>query len=64
MEVEEFTGVFRRLGVSINQIAARAHSLGFVDKLEYRRNADEVLKLLGAIQKDYANKKVKLFGIH
>ena len=31
VEVKEFTRELRRLGVSMNQIAAKAHSLGFVD---------------------------------
>ena len=64
VEVKEFTRELRRLGVSMNQIAARANSLGFVDDLEYRRNADEVMKILGAIQQEYAKKGVKLIGNH
>ena len=43
VEVKEFTRELRHLGVSMNQIAARANTLGFVDDLEYRRYADEVL---------------------
>ena len=35
VEVKEFTRELRRLGVSMNQIASKAHSLGFVDELEY-----------------------------
>ena len=62
VEVKEFTHELRRLGVSMNQIAARANSLGFVDDLEYRRYADEVMKVLGAIQQEYAKKGVKLIG--
>ena len=62
VEVKEFTRELRRLGVSMNQIAAKAHSLGYVDELEYRRYADEVMKLCGEIQKEYAKKGVKLFG--
>ena len=54
VEVKEFTRELRRLGVSMNQIAAKAHSLGFVDELEYKRTADEVMKVLGAIQQEYA----------
>jgi len=50
------------LGVSMNQIAAKANSLGYVDELEYRRCADEVMKLCGEIQKEYAKKGVKAFG--
>ena len=64
VEVKEFTRELRRLGVSLNQIAARANTLGFVDDLEYRRYADEVMKVLGAIQQEYAKKGVKLIGNH
>ena len=62
VEVKEFTRELRRLGVSMNQIAAKAHTLGYVDELEYRRYADEVMKLCGAIQQEYAKKGVKVFG--
>ena len=62
VEVKEFTRELRRLGVSMNQLAARANTLGFVDDLEYRRYADEVMKVLGAIQQEYAKKGVKLIG--
>ena len=62
VEVKKFTRELRRLGVSMNQIAARANTLGFVDDLEYRRYADEVMKVLGAIQQEYAKKGVKLIG--
>ena len=64
VEVKEFTRELRRLGVSLNQIAARANTLGFVDDLEYRRYANEVMKVLGAIQQEYAKKGVKLIGNH
>ena len=64
LEDKEITRELRRLGVSMNQIAARANSLGFVDDLEYRRYADEVMKVLGAIQQEYAKKGVKLIGNH
>ena len=62
VEVKEFTRELRRLGVNMNQIAARANSYGYVDELEYKRNADEVMKVLGAIQQEYAKKGVKLIG--
>ena len=34
VEVKEFTRELRRLGISMNQIAAKANSLGYVDELE------------------------------
>ena len=64
VEVKEFTRELRRLGVNMNQIAARANSYGYVDEFEYKKNADEVMKVLGAIQQEYARKGVKLIGNH
>ena len=64
VEVKEFTRELRRLGVSMNQIAARANSYGYVDELEYKKNAEVVMKVLGAIQQEYAKKGVKLIGNH
>ena len=64
VEVKEFTRELRRLGVSMNQIAARANSYGYVDELEYKKTADEVMRVLGAIQQEYAKKGVKLIGNH
>ena len=62
VEVKELLRELRRVGVSMNQIAARANSCGFIDELEYRRNAEEVMRVLGAIQQEYAKKGVKAFG--
>ena len=64
VEVKDFMRELRRLGVSMNQIAARANSYGYVDELEYKKNADEVMRVLGAIQQEYAKKGVKLIGNH
>ena len=46
--------------MSMNQIAARVNTLGFVDDIEYRRNSDEVMRVIGSIQQEYA----KLIGNH
>ena len=62
VEVRDLLRELRRLGVSMNQIAAKANALGYVDELEYRHTADEVMNLCGEIQKEYAKKGVKLFG--
>ena len=62
VEVKEFTRELRRLGVSMNQIAAKTNSYGYVDELEYKRNADAVMNVLSAIQQEYAKKGVKLIG--
>ena len=35
----------RKLGVNMNQLALKAHSLGFIDEPEYHRNAKAVWRL-------------------
>lgn len=49
----------RALGNSMNQIARRANALGFVDELEYKKNADRVNQLILEIKKEYLLPKEK-----
>ena len=62
LELVQMLKQIQLLNNNMNQIAAKANSLGYVDELEYRRCADEVMKLCGEIQKEYAKKGVKGFG--
>ncbi len=64
VEVTELLRELRSVGINLNQLAAKAHSLGFIDELEYRHNADEVMRLCGEIRKQYASAGVKLGGNH
>lgn len=41
----ELLSEIRKLGVNMNQLALKAHSLGFIDEPEYRRNAKAVWRL-------------------
>lgn len=41
----ELLSEVRKLGVNMNQLALKAHSLGFIDEPEYRRNAKAVWRL-------------------
>jgi len=49
----------RALGNSMNQIARRANALGFVDELEYKKNADKVNQLILEIKREYLLPKEK-----
>ncbi len=62
VEVTELLRELRSIGINLNQLAAKAHSLGFVDEVEYRRKAEAVMRLCGEIQKQYAKTGVKLGG--
>ncbi len=64
VEVTELLRELRSVGINLNQLAAKAHSLGFIDELEYRHNADEVMRICGEIRKQYASAGVKLGGNH
>jgi len=48
-----FMNELRRVGVSLNQIAAKAHSLGFIDEPKYDKTCDEfdelILKIVKAV---------------
>lgn len=38
--------VIRSIANNMNQLAKKAHSLGFIDELEYKRNADRVVNFI------------------
>ena len=48
----EFHAVLKsldKIGTNINQIAAKANTKGFVDVLEYRKNYDELKKVIAEL---------------
>ena len=51
VEVKEFTRELRRLGVSLNQIAARANTLGFVDQVQYRKETDKLERVIAELMR-------------
>lgn len=49
----EYLKLFRSLANNMNQIAKKANSLGFVDELSYRKNADIVKKFIKELKDKY-----------
>lgn len=45
--------VFRSLANNMNQITKKAHSLGFIDELAYKKNADMVIKFIEELKDEY-----------
>ena len=39
----------QKIGVNMNQIASKAHSLGFVDDREYQANADKIWRCVASL---------------
>jgi len=46
LEYKEVIDELRRIGVNMNQIASKAHSLGFIDVPEYEQNEKRVRKAI------------------
>ena len=45
--------VIRSIANNMNQLAKKAHSLGFIDELEYKRNADRVVNFIEELKDKY-----------
>lgn len=45
--------VIRGLANNMNQIAKKANSLGFIDELAYRKNADMIKQFIHDLKKEY-----------
>ena len=51
----------QKIGVNMNQIASKAHSLGFVDDREYQDNADRIWRCVASLSEQLVRGGVK-FG--
>lgn len=51
--------VFRALANNMNQLAKKAHSLGFIDELAYKQNYDKVITFIEEIKDKYLRNEVK-----
>lgn len=49
----EHIKVIRSIANNMNQLAKKAHSLGFVDEVEYKRNVDRVVDFIEEIKDKY-----------
>ena len=61
LEYTEVLRELRQIGVNMNQIASKAHSLGFIDAPEYERNEKRVRKAIADFSEPLARGGVK-FG--
>lgn len=61
LEYTEVLRELRQIGINMNQIASKAHSLGFIDALEYERNEKRVRKAIADFSEPLARGGVK-FG--
>ena len=53
VEYREIIDQLERIGINLNQLARVAHSLGFIDEPEYRKNANEVWRMVARLAQIY-----------
>jgi len=63
LEYTQVMDELRKIGVNMNQLAVKAHSLGFIDEPEYRRNAQAVWRVCADMTEQLTKRGVK-FGSH
>ena len=50
----------QHIGINMNQLATKAHSLGFIDEPEYRRNANRVWRIVAELAAQLARGGIKI----
>ena len=63
IEYQEVLRELRKIGINLNQLASKAHTLGFVDEREYRAESERLWRVVSELTKPMARGGVK-FGNH
>ena len=63
IEYQEVLRELRRIGINLNQLASKAHTLGFVDEREYRAESERLWRVVAELITPMARGGVK-FGNH
>ena len=53
VEYREIIDQLEHIGINLNQLASKAHSLGFIDEPQYRKNANEVWRMVAHLAEIY-----------
>ena len=62
VEYEQVIDELEHIGINMNQLATKAHSLGFIDEPEYRRNANRVWRIVAELSAQLARGGIKIGG--
>ena len=62
VEYKQVIDELQHIGINMNQLATKAHSLGFIDEPEYRRNANRVWQIVAELAAQLARGGVKIGG--
>ena len=61
-EYRQVIDELQHIGINMNQLATKAHSLGFIDEPEYRRNANRVWQIVAELAAQLARGGIKIGG--
>ena len=61
-EYKQVIDELQHIGINMNQLATKAHSLGFIDEPEYRRNANRVWQIVAELAAQLARGGIKIGG--
>ena len=53
VEYREIINQLEHIGINLNQLASKAHSLGFIDEPQYRKNSNEVWRMVARLAQIY-----------
>ena len=59
-EYKQVIDELQHIGINMNQLATKAHSLGFIDEPEYRRNANRVWQIVAELAAQLARGGIKI----
>ena len=59
-EYKQVIDELQHIGINMNQLATKAHSLGFIDEPEYRRNANRVWRIVAELSAQLARGGIKI----
>lgn len=54
----EFIKLLRSMSNNLNQLATKAHSLGYIDEIKYNKEVDKVEKFILEIKKEFLLPKI------
>ena len=61
IEYDEVLRELRKIGINMNQLASKAHSLGFIDEREYRADSERLWRVVAELSSQMSRGGVK-FG--
>ena len=62
VEYRQVIDELKHIGINMNQLATKAHSLGFIDEPEYRRNANRLWRIVAELAAQLARGGIKIGG--